>query len=405
MQYDKDSTVCEFIRPSPLSADDIQGAKLLREKLKDIPQELNTDYYLARWWKSYDGDFQMIEKRFSELINHRRGFGYDKLPLSDLMGHFEIPRRTFERFCISNLASSQFSDNIAVFILRMKGNDLKEILRTIPLSFVIHSYFILQESFCRTVLMKEKITGKPASMVLVLDLIELNISELINPLSAPSKLTRLIVKVWADYFSEVLTKVFLINSPAIISIMWQITKCLMDKKTQARLQFLDHPSDLLHYLRPEAVPEEYGGQWRDDSGYACPPESACNDPVRVTPECYFRADDLWRQNGFSSVPKMTSATIKGAQTLEIFRTCVQDTRKLIWQFTVNGDIEFDVLRLGDDNQWCIVWPKVTLTSLKAPEQWYITCKKGEYKVRICNPTKTWLPIKINYAVEFGNDCN
>lgn len=72
----------------------------------------------------------------------------------------------------------------------------------IPFSYVLHSYYILQESFTRAQLEAEKASGSPAAVAVILDLSELNITDFINPLSISSRFARLIVKVWADYFTE-----------------------------------------------------------------------------------------------------------------------------------------------------------------------------------------------------------
>lgn len=60
----------------------------------------------------------------------------------------------------------------------------------------------MQEAFTRTQLEVEKATGKPAAVVSILDLSEINTKALLNPLSISAQFVRLIVKVWADYFAE-----------------------------------------------------------------------------------------------------------------------------------------------------------------------------------------------------------
>ncbi|VDK41540.1 unnamed protein product, partial [Gongylonema pulchrum] len=93
----------------------------------------------------------------------------------------------FQRFCISKVALTKSVDNI---------------VKVIPFSYVIHSYFVLQESFTRAQLEAEKLSGSPAAVACILDLSGLNITDFINPLSISAKFARLIVKVWADYFTE-----------------------------------------------------------------------------------------------------------------------------------------------------------------------------------------------------------
>lgn len=77
-----------------------------------------------------------------------------------------------------------------------------QITKAIPLSYVVHSYLILLESFTRAILAREAITGTPGAVSVVIDLDGLNVVDFLNPMSASVKVARLALKVWADYFSE-----------------------------------------------------------------------------------------------------------------------------------------------------------------------------------------------------------
>uniref|UniRef100_A0A183EU86 GOLD domain-containing protein n=1 Tax=Gongylonema pulchrum TaxID=637853 RepID=A0A183EU86_9BILA len=76
---------------------------------------------------------------------------------------------------------------------------------------------------------------------------------------------------------------------------------------------------------------------------------------------------------------------------------------LLWHFTVNNDIEFSIVKAENGGER-VVWPKVTLTSLQAPEQGFIKCDLGKYKIRFVSPKNSWFPTKLHYVVEFRPDC-
>lgn len=61
---------------------------------------------------------------------------------------------------------------------------------------------MLQECFHKAIYAHEQKTKRPAVVVVLIDLSDLILTDFLNPLSAPSKLARFIVKIWADYFSE-----------------------------------------------------------------------------------------------------------------------------------------------------------------------------------------------------------
>lgn len=75
-----------------------------------------------------------------------------------------------------------------------------------PLSYILHSYYMLQENFSRAMAHTERTTGKSSSVVCILDLKGLNLVDFMNPLSGPAQLARLVVMVWAEYFSEHVSK-------------------------------------------------------------------------------------------------------------------------------------------------------------------------------------------------------
>lgn len=113
-----------------------------------------------------------------------------------------------------------------------------------------------------------------------------------------------------------LCKLLLINPPGIISVMWQITKRLVDPKTAEKLAFLSNIEDLKKYLEPQAIPVEYGGTYRDDSGYASPPEGVCKPPKMITKDEYKSQDHIWLENGILKAPKAKSFSVKAFQTAE-----------------------------------------------------------------------------------------
>lgn len=77
-----------------------------------------------------------------------------------------------------------------------------QVIKVLPFSYVLHCYHILQEAFTRAQLEIEAVNGQPAIVVAILDLTGLNVTDFINPLSASARFARLIIKVWADYFTE-----------------------------------------------------------------------------------------------------------------------------------------------------------------------------------------------------------
>jgi len=389
-------------RPDPFTAEQLEGAKTLRKRLAPIlPPTFETDFFLARWFRAYNGDLDVIEQKLKELITHRQTLGYNVDNVIECCSNFDFARKTFERFCISQLKMDVFSEDVAVFLQRMRGVDIKEILKVIPLGYVLNSYMLLQECFHKAIHEHELKTGRPSAVIVIIDLSGLCLTDFMNPLSAPSKLARLVVKMWSDYFSENLIRLYLLRPPGLLSLMWQIAKHIVDAKTLSRIVFVAKTEEILQYLEEKAVPKEFGGQRLDTTGFADPPESCVSLAKPVLPNEYFNIEkEFWLQNGVDKLPEPTYVSLKAKITHEASREC-QAGQQLLWAFSVNADITFEIVHIGGENKKeTTIWPKITLTSLKTPEHDIVKCSRaGIYCLRFTNVSfSMWLATKLYYTI-------
>ncbi|KAF1750160.1 hypothetical protein GCK72_016707 [Caenorhabditis remanei] len=390
----------EMIIAKKFSAEILDKAEKLKLAIPTVPEKLDSPFFFARFLNANNGDVEKTRQKILQLFEHRKLMGYDKISDLDIFTTVDIGRECFERFHISQLNYEVTSRNLHVFVQRMDGMDIKEILKIMPLSYVLHSYFMLQENFSRAMAHTERKTGKTSSVVCILDLKGLNLMDFMNPLSGPAQLARLVVQIWAEYFSEHLCKLLLINPPGIISVMWQVTKRLVDSNTAEKLAFLNNVEDLKKYLEPDSIPVEYGGTYRDDTGYADPPEGACKPPKKITKEEYKAQEYIWNENGMLKAPKGESFSVKAFKTVE-YSVKTTTPGKLVWSYTASGDIDFEIVR-RDAGKEIAIWPKITVTSLKLPEYGERCVTPGEYTLKFTNPSNTWFPVKINCAAEILN---
>ncbi|CAI5451793.1 unnamed protein product [Caenorhabditis angaria] len=390
----------EMINPKSFSPEILEKSEMLREMIPLVPDVLNSPFFFARFLQANDGDIEKTREKILQLLEHRRLLKYDVASDLEIFTKVAIGKDCFERFNISLIDYDITSKNLHIFVQKMEGTDLKEIMKVMPLSYVVHSYYMLQENFSRAMAHTERIRGKPSSVVCILDLKGLNLTDFLNPISGPAQLARLVVKVWADYFSEHLCKLLIINSPGIFSVMWQITKRLMDTNTQEKLAFLGSVEELKKYLEVDAIPEEYGGTYRDDSGYADPPEGCCRPPLVIEKTDHKPVEHIWIENGILKAPKSKTYTAKSHQSVEV--VCKSSTTgKLVWSYTSSGDVDFEIVK-RDSGKELAVWPKITITSLKLPEFGSVPVTPGEYVLRFVNPSHTWFPVKINCSADIIN---
>lgn len=60
-----------------LTEEERHGIKLIREAFGDrIPEDLNTDFNLRRWWIGHDKNISVIEEKMSLYLKNRKLLGF-----------------------------------------------------------------------------------------------------------------------------------------------------------------------------------------------------------------------------------------------------------------------------------------------------------------------------------------
>lgn len=120
--------------PGPKAADftaeELAGAQLVRAQLGNdpLPELFDTDYYLARWWRAYNGDLAKIDKYLRQYLINRALLSYDVEDMHHALTTFPNPSRVLRYFSVSRLDQKVRSGDCSVFVQRMKGVNLKEVV-------------------------------------------------------------------------------------------------------------------------------------------------------------------------------------------------------------------------------------------------------------------------------------
>lgn len=131
-------------------------------------------------------------------------------------------------------------------------------------------------------------------------------------------------------------RLFLLHPPGILSLMWQIAKHIVDAKTQSRIVFLPKLEDIFNHLDKnvslknlilqlilknfQSVPQDWGGNRRDDSGFAPVPSSCVRFPLQIKDEEAFTQEKFWKQeHGFSMIPDTKNVPLKSKNVHEIVK--------------------------------------------------------------------------------------
>merc|ERR1712012_1409917 len=90
------------------------------------------------------------------------------------------------------------------------------------------------------------------------------------------------VRVDADYFPEIIGRVFIIRTPWIFSKIWAIVKHFFDEGTREKIQIVansDTYKVLSQHIDKKWIPEDLGGDMRVGSGPLCEPLICNGGPV------------------------------------------------------------------------------------------------------------------------------
>uniref|UniRef100_A0AC35THY2 CRAL-TRIO domain-containing protein n=1 Tax=Rhabditophanes sp. KR3021 TaxID=114890 RepID=A0AC35THY2_9BILA len=398
-----ESTQLNWIKPMPFDEKTLAHASTLKTKFKSfLPQDLTTQFFLARWVRMYKGDEEQIEARLREYIRHRKGLGYDGDDYLQVIKDLQFPYKVLSKFSVSKLKQTNYSGDVVVYLQQLNGTDIKEIIKTIPFSNILHTYFILQECMLRAIHEHEAKTGRQSCAVIVLDMDGINLGDFVNPLANATKLARLVVKIWSDYFTETMTRLFLVRPPGILSLMWQLAKFILDEKTSSQVVFVQKFEDIKEYLDEATIPIAWGGSRIDTSGWSEVPANCLKNITKITPDMYYDAEAIFVQNGLNIIPPLKTLSAKKKTTEKIVINA-KEGQKIVWHYVTYNELFFDVVYKNDSNsdvdEDCPIIPGTYGTCLKCPEQGVIEVKKdGEYHFRWNNVNGGWLAAKIQYAI-------
>ncbi|GMR59181.1 hypothetical protein PMAYCL1PPCAC_29376, partial [Pristionchus mayeri] len=390
----------QMINIDPYPQEIMEKAKGIHSSIS-LPPSLDSVFFIARMLRAVNDEME-VRRLIDEILLHRSLLRYSHENEETI--YDRLFPHVYHRFSVSKLEGSPLSGNLHVFVQRMKDVHLRDILSTTAASQILHAYMALQEIFGRTIVATERKTGISSAIVTILDLEGLNLTEFLNPLSPNCKIAKMIVSLWAEYFSETLVRILIINSPGIISIMWQITRHIVDSRTANRLLFLSSVHQLKEYLDPSAIPVAYGGTWRDDSGFSHQPIYCTTVPKPVLPEDIADHDLVWRKHGIEKVPKPSQHSLKAKKQVDI-RVCVPHSGHLVYSFTTScsspssGEVIFSILSIENGKE-VIVSPPFKIISITVPEQGSLPVIKGEYIIRFSNPSSSWFNSKVAISHQF-----
>uniref|UniRef100_A0A0N5ASF2 CRAL-TRIO domain-containing protein n=1 Tax=Syphacia muris TaxID=451379 RepID=A0A0N5ASF2_9BILA len=367
---------------------------LLRERLKDcLPDDLNTDFNLNRWLTAYDQDIDRCCLKFKEYLKIRKALGYDK-PYSINDFYLRENVQKYSRFLTQSRISVDWSnsnDNALVFV-EMPFNEPKKIPKVIRMSEYIKLFFGYCETFQKAVLMREKQTGKPSYGICIYDQKDISYSAYLSPTSAVNKMLSARVRLWMDYYSELLKQVIIINPPVILPLVWKVASVILPDKVHNRFCFAKTlPDQMLPYLSLSAIPITYGGKYQPKGNMP----NGCNQPATIEDSDLQKNGQIWKDYGLAPVYKQYNISSNDTKTLTF---PIHKDQCLLYEYTAKTETEFCINQDGID-----LTPRLRFSTPKLSEEGKVTAiADGDIQISITNCSRIF-SLKIDLAVHIMSD--
>nr|CDJ82816.1 Cellular retinaldehyde-binding triple function domain containing protein [Haemonchus contortus] len=394
MTIHSSSRAADPISPAEQETIDVLRSRL-NECMKKIPDDLDTDLNLVRWIRGHQGNLDKICTNFTQYVSSRKAAGFLGRDLPER--YFEMPQiKPFLPFIASSrLADTVWSEehNAFMFVERAWAQP-KEFIKTFKASDYLIHCFGYSELLLQLMLERERKQSKdrgPVQFIVIFDLATVNITDYVNPLSGYMKLWQLRSELWQEWYPEVVQRIYLLNPPRLVSLLWKIARLFLNENNLRRMEIVGD-NDMTKYMNSKFVPKEYGGDFvnKDMPG----DESGVSIRRKITAADYYQAYQHYVVRGVQRPKPAKKDLLPGEHfTIPII---VPDGKSLLWDFVSSGEIEFYIYKDKDEQQ--LVYPRLRLITSKLPEEGTLpNLSGGEYSFVFVNHG-SFFTTKLEYAI-------
>uniref|UniRef100_A0AC34RJE2 CRAL-TRIO domain-containing protein n=1 Tax=Panagrolaimus sp. JU765 TaxID=591449 RepID=A0AC34RJE2_9BILA len=352
-----------MVDPPNLTEEERHGVKLIREAFGDrIPENLNTDFNLRRWWIGHDKNISTIEEKMSLYLKNRKILGFQD---PDFVANFyerEDMKKIMQYFHMSRITEEHINkDNALVFV---EGGEFdKAVLHTATTGQYLKVFFACCELVLQTILKVEKKTGKPCHGLCIFDMGKVALTNHINPNSNCNKVFKARALIWENFYPGMIKHIVIANPPMILSVVWTVARFLLAEKQRELLKFCRNQEALKEIVGTDMLPQAFGGKLTDTK--YTQRTDCCNERKPITTDDYFVEGSILKQVGVDSLPPAIQLAIKANSKCRVL--CIPTKNDfgsfVAWKFTTSDQIQFCVHQ-GET----LVYPSLKIITTEVPEE-------------------------------------
>ncbi|CAJ0583069.1 unnamed protein product, partial [Mesorhabditis spiculigera] len=369
-----------------------QKAKIreLRERLQPELEkypEYDTELSLLRWLEGWDYDIEAIlpKARWALTVFHNLDFHNFKVETIDDIHHYACRKSEAVEYFPGGLFGIDKEGDV-VYCQPLAKADPRGLIRSDSVSQVFKLELAMIEGAFKLVRNQEAKTGKKSGMKIIMDLEGFSYSEHIYMPSIKEylKLLSLVQAVFPDF----LKRLWVVNPPATMSVVYNIIKPVLAKQTQEKIQILgkDWKEILVNTCGAENLYPQWGGTKQADS-----PFGTVRRGGKVPEKLHYSPSN----NSFDDELQMQTLNVASRQKIDV-KVHAKKGQEIHWLFRVGSkDIDFSVR--FDDRE---VYPVFRVSTEFVPEMNYMTAREtGEYALTFDNSHAMMWGKEIKYRVE------
>ena len=228
-------------------------AKFIQE-FSEFP-ELNTQWNILRFCRARNFNMAKVELMLRNMFNWRRMQNMRRIAS---MGRDEFAG--IEKIYVSGVYNTDKMGR-PILIERLGATDMEEILKD-KYKELREDYFIQRierQIFIQFPTASEKVGQRIDNIFMIMDLKGISVSTMFS--SRFKNFLKYLTKFSQDYYPEMLGKMFIVNAPTMIKVIWNMVKFWLDKRTAEKIEIHSNipVKRLMEYVDMDRLPDFLGG--------------------------------------------------------------------------------------------------------------------------------------------------